>query len=132
MEVSEAAVLANPYKGPRAFQEADAPDFFGRAALVERLLGRLGDQGKAGRFLAVVGPSGSGKSSVVRAGLLPALRAGALAGSERWTIVEMFPGTEPLEELEAALLRVAENPPGSLMEQLESDERGLVRAVKRV
>lgn len=118
----------NPYKGLRAFEESDAGDFFGREQLTRHLVERLADA----RFLGVVGPSGSGKSSVVRAGLVPALRTGALAGSETWTIVEMFPGTEPLEELEAALLRVAENPPASLMEQLSSDERGLVRAVKRV
>ena len=65
----------NPYKGLRAFEEADAADFFGRERLVERLLARLGEPAARGRFVAVVGPSGSGKSSVVSAGLLPALRA---------------------------------------------------------
>jgi hypothetical protein len=123
---------ANPYKGLRAFQEADAPDFFGRDALVEQLLARLGERGPAGRFLAVVGPSGSGKSSVVRAGLLPALRGGALTGAERWFVTELIPGPHPLEELEAALLRVAVNPPESLIHQLSDDARGLSRAVKRV
>jgi serine/threonine protein kinase len=92
-------LLENPYKGLRAFQEADAPDFFGRAALVERLLGRLGQEGSTGRFLAVVGPSGSGKSSVVRAGLLPALRAGLVPGAARWFFTEFVPGAHPLEEL---------------------------------
>lgn len=118
----------NPYKGLRAFEEADAADFFGREALTEHLVDRFART----RFIAVVGPSGSGKSSVVRAGLVPALRRGALPGSERWRIVEMFPGTHPLEELEAGLLKVAENPPSSLMEQLEDRERGLVRALKRI
>src|SRR5689334_1843450 len=72
--------IVNPYKGLRAFQEADALDFFGRLSLIDRLLFRLArlDEGQANRFLAVVGPSGSGKSSVVRAGLLPALRRGAV------------------------------------------------------
>src|SRR3954454_3930600 len=121
--------MRNPYKGLRAFEEGDAADFFGRKALVEELVERVRDS----RFLAVVGPSGSGKSSVVRAGLVPALRAGALPGSERWQVVEMFPGAYPLEELEAALLRVAANPPASLLEQLESDDdRGLIRAVNRI
>jgi len=118
----------NPYKGLRAFEEADASDFFGREALTEHLVERLAST----RFLAVVGPSGSGKSSVVRAGLVPALRAGALDGSEGWRIVQMFPGAYPLEELEAALLRSAEDAPASLIEQLEDGERGLVRALKRV
>ena len=99
---------ANPYKGLRAFEEADAADFFGREALTERLVERLRET----RFLAVVGPSGSGKSSVVRAGLVPALRRGALPGSESWPIVEMFPGAYPLEELEAALTRVADQAAG--------------------
>jgi WD40 repeat protein/DNA-binding CsgD family transcriptional regulator len=121
----------NPYKGLRAFQEADATDFYGREALVLRLLARLDDNGAA-RFLALVGPSGSGKSSVVRAGLIPALRRGALPGAERWLTVEMYPGAHPLEELEAGLLRAAVNPPDSLLGQLRDDERGLVRAVKRV
>ena len=118
----------NPYKGLRAFAENDAEDFFGREALTERLVSRLGQT----RFLAVVGPSGSGKSSVVRAGLVPRLRQGALAGSERWHVVEMFPGAYPLEELEAALLRAVDTAPAVLLEQLEQDERGLLRAVKRL
>jgi WD40 repeat protein/class 3 adenylate cyclase len=118
----------NPYKGLRAFGEGDAEDFFGREALTEHLVARLGET----RFLAVVGPSGSGKSSVVRAGLVPRLRDGALPGSERWYVVEMFPGAYPLEELEAALLRAADSPPAGLLEQLEQDERGLLRAVKRL
>ncbi len=118
----------NPYKGLRAFGEQDAEDFFGREALTEHLVERL----ESTRFLAVVGPSGSGKSSVVRAGLLPRLRAGALPGSEHWYVVEMFPGAYPLEELEAALLRAADRPEPGLLEQLEQDERGLLRAVKRL
>jgi WD40 repeat protein len=131
--VKEGTVEAhNPYKGLRAFQEADAADFFGREALIRRLLARLGEKTELARFLAVVGPSGSGKSSVARAGLLPAIRAGALPGSERWPIVQMIPGSQPLEELEAALLRISVNPPESLMRQLSEDQRGLLRAIKRV
>jgi WD40 repeat protein/class 3 adenylate cyclase len=137
----------NPYKGLRAFQETDAPDFFGREALIERLLMRMNEDVPLTRFLAVVGPSGSGKSSVVRAGLVPMLRKGAvlgvegvpgvkgvpgLTGSDRWLVVEMLPGAHPLEEVEALLLSVAVNPPESLIGQLREDERGLLRAVKRV
>ena len=123
-----AAETRNPYKGLRAFSEDDAGDFFGREVLTEHLVERL----EQTRFLGVVGPSGSGKSSVVRAGLVPRIREGALPGSERWSIVEMFPGAYPLEELEAALLRIADKAPTGLLEQLEQDELGLLRAVKQI
>ena len=122
--------LENPYKGLRAFGEDDAPDFFGRETLTARLMSRIAASDELSRFLAVVGPSGSGKSSVVRAGLLPALRRQLLPGGLHPFIVDVVPGTHPLEELEAAFLRVAVNPPSSLMEQLRGGERGLARAVK--
>ena len=126
--VVEGLEAANPYKGLRAFEEGDVADFFGRETLTEHLV----ETARGTRFLAVVGPSGSGKSSVVRAGLVPALRRGALPGSESWPIVEMFPGAYPLEELEAALARVADQAPAGLIEQLEDGERGLLRALKRI
>jgi DNA-binding SARP family transcriptional activator len=127
-----AAIVENPYKGLRSFDEPDAADFFGRERVVERLLARLGDTGTRGRFLAIVGPSGSGKSSVVRAGLLPALRRGALPGSAEWFIVTMSPGSQPYAQLEAALLRVAVSPPSALLEQLMFGAGGITRAVRQV
>jgi WD40 repeat protein/serine/threonine protein kinase/DNA-binding XRE family transcriptional regulator len=123
--------IVNPYKGLRPFEEADAPDFFGREALTQQLLVRLGEGGDLSRFLAIVGPSGSGKSSVVKAGLIPALRRGGLPNSENWFVVELLPGAHPLEELEAALLRIAVNPPPSLLPQMREDKRGLLRAIQR-
>jgi WD40 repeat protein/serine/threonine protein kinase len=128
IETDAAADFVNPYKGLHSFQESDGAAFFGRDALIQQLLAHL----THAQFLAVVGPSGSGKSSVVKAGLIPALREGTIAGSEAWYIVEMMPGTHPLEELEAALLRIAVNPPASLLTQLQEDNRGLTRAVKRI
>ncbi len=127
-----AGEIRNPYKGLRAFLEADAADFFGREAVTKRLLQRLEDDQPGSRFLAVVGPSGSGKSSVVRAGLVPALRRGALPGSERWYVIDMLPGAHPLRELESALLGLAVAPPPSLLDELEGDTRGLLRAVDRI
>ena len=118
--VSGARHGRNPYKGLRAFSEADAPDFHGAAAQLARLRQELNEA----RFVAVVGPSGSGKSSLVRAGLLPHVRA---AGA---FVMTMFPGTHPLDEIETALLRIAVDPPPSLRALLE-EERGLVRAVKQ-
>jgi WD40 repeat protein/DNA-binding SARP family transcriptional activator len=127
---SAGLAVANPYKGLLPFEESDAGAFFGREALTQELISRLATD----RFLAVVGPSGSGKSSVVRAGLMPALRAGALPGSERWSIVEMLPGPHPMIELETALLRIVPDPSVAvgLLEVLEHDELGMLRAIKRI
>jgi WD40 repeat protein/serine/threonine protein kinase len=122
----------NPYKGLRAFQEADAELFFGRAGLVEQLLSRLAEASTDARFLAVVGPSGSGKSSVVKAGLIPALRRNALANSGAWFITEMTPSSQPFKELEAALMRIAIGPQPDLLQQLTEDRRGLVRAARHL
>jgi len=124
--------LRNPYKGLRAFSEADTEDFFGRDELIEHLVARLTEDVDGSRFLGVVGPSGSGKSSVVRAGMVPALRAGALPRSETWFFTEMTPGHQPFDELEAALLKISVDAPLDLMERLGRDERGLVDAVEHV
>ncbi|MFN2280489.1 MAG: serine/threonine-protein kinase, partial [Anaerolineales bacterium] len=124
--------LTNPFKGLRAFQESDSKHFYGRAALTTQLVERLGEEAPHAGFLAVVGPSGSGKSSVVKAGLLPALRQGALPGSGDWFIVSMIPGHHPLEELEIALLRVATNQNLELSKQLQRDARGLLRVARLV
>jgi WD40 repeat protein/DNA-binding SARP family transcriptional activator len=121
----------NPYKGLRPFTEADAADFFGRSELVRRIVARLGERHPGARFLAVVGPSGGGKSSVVRAGLVPAIRRGAVGDGQDWYVGEMFPGAHPIEELETALLRTAVRPVPALREGLESGSRGLLDAVDR-
>jgi WD40 repeat protein/DNA-binding SARP family transcriptional activator len=121
--------VRNPYKGLRAFSDADTEDFFGREELVQRLVAQLADGVEGYRFLGVVGPSGSGKSSVVRAGLIPALRAGALPGSETWFYTEMTPGRHPFDELEGALLKISVDTPSGLRDQLERDEGGLAEAV---
>ncbi|MFN3258911.1 MAG: extracellular solute-binding protein [Ilumatobacter sp.] len=124
--------LVNPYKGLRAFGGSDAGDFFGRERLVDRLVAKLGSPGVQGRFVAVVGPSGAGKSSLVKAGVLPAVRGGALPDSHRWFVVEMTPAPYPFEALEDALLGVAVNPPVSLLELLVGGESGLEKAVDAV
>jgi hypothetical protein len=101
-----------PYVGLAAFHEGRF--FFGR----ERLVAQMAEKLAGVQLLAVVGPSGSGKSSLVLAGLIPALQRGALPGSERWRILpRMVPGSRPLANL-ARLL--AENQP-----QMDADERRL-------
>lgn len=84
------------------------------------------------RLIAVVGASGSGKSSVVRAGLIPAVRKGGVTGSDRWLTARMVPGAHPFAELEAALLHARFDPPAGLAEQLRDDDEGLLRAALRV
>jgi serine/threonine protein kinase len=128
-EIPESEIY-NPYKGLRAFQESDSDDFFGRGALIGQLLAQLAAPGEGSRFLAVVGPSGSGKSSVVKAGLLPALRKGALPGSDRWFISETHPGSHPLKELQLALLSITADPDVDLAEILKQGEVGLLNAAK--
>jgi serine/threonine protein kinase/WD40 repeat protein len=117
----------NPYKGLRAFTTADHNDFFGRENLIEKLLQRMSDKSPYQRFLAVIGPSGSGKSSLVKAGLIPAIWRGALPTSDKWFVVEVLLGSRPLDALEIALTKVASNHARHLDEQLRRDEHGLVR-----
>jgi basic membrane lipoprotein Med (substrate-binding protein (PBP1-ABC) superfamily)/DNA-binding SARP family transcriptional activator len=124
-----ATATLNPFKGLHAFREADAEDFFGRDRLVAEVVGRVSD---GAHLVALVGPSGSGKSSIVRAGVVPALRKGALAGSERWLFASMVPGAHPFAELEAALLRSTIDAPDSLSPQLEDHTLGMLRAVLRL
>lgn len=103
----------NPYKGLRPFFEDDSRDFFGRDKLVQALVAIVGDKlaNNQDRLVAVIGPSGSGKSSVVMAGLLPALRGGALPSSKNWIYLSpITPGGDPLENLAFALKQAA--PPG--------------------
>ncbi len=122
----------NPYKGLRAFAELDAADFFGREKLTNRLLHRMSETSPYSRFLAIVGPSGSGKSSIVRAGIIPALRQGVVPGSSAWRIAQITPGTRPFEELEIALVRISGDPGAQLIDHLQRDTRGLLRTVRTV
>ncbi len=79
-----------PYPGLEAFKPEQAPIFFGRGMEVDQLLELL--RAPETRFIAVVGASGSGKSSLVAAGLIPRLRAGALPGSSNWVDITFKPG----------------------------------------
>jgi energy-coupling factor transporter ATP-binding protein EcfA2 len=91
-----------PYPGLRAFLADEADLFFGRDAQIDAVLGRLKDR----RFLAVVGSSGCGKSSLVRAGVIPSLESGAMGqlGSD-WRVADFTPGDTPLANLAGALLQ---------------------------
>jgi WD40 repeat protein/class 3 adenylate cyclase len=94
--VAARAAESCPYKGLGAFDEMDSSYFFGR----EQLIGELAAKTVGTGLLGVVGPSGSGKSSVVLAGLVPSLEAGLLPGSQRWEHAVIRPGRHPLAALE--------------------------------
>ncbi len=89
-----------PYRGLKPFQPEDAEWFFGRQRLTGILVSRMREQHLRGGLLAVVGPSGSGKSSLLRAGLIPAIRDGALGiqDAARWPVALFTPGAHPLAE----------------------------------
>lgn len=85
-----------PYPGMVPFAESDRDLFFGRERPVQEMLERL----RLHRFLTVIGPSGSGKSSVVSAGLVPALRKSNLFGPGQWLVLTLRPGELPLASLQ--------------------------------
>jgi formylglycine-generating enzyme required for sulfatase activity len=126
-----------PYKGLQYFDIGDAGLFFGREAQAAQLVRRLRDLLSADelRFLAVVGASGSGKSSLARAGLAAALASGeALAdgtlppqGAVGWPQHIITPGNHPLESLAASLTRASESvsATATLIDDLRADERSL-------
>src|SRR6266498_3619498 len=88
-----------PYKSLDVFNEEDVPYFFGRERVVQKMIDSLK---REPRFLAVLGPSGSGKSSVMRAGLIPALKQGKVPGSDKWGLITIRPANQPFEKLHGA------------------------------
>lgn len=114
----------NPYPGLRPFESHEAHLFFGREGQTEAVLERLRNQ----RFVAVVGPSGSGKSSLVRAGLLPTL-FGDFATT--WRVVLFRPGSRPLSNLAQALAQPRVLFPGMPVPEPDPDDRVLFEAALR-
>jgi WD40 repeat protein/TPR repeat protein/energy-coupling factor transporter ATP-binding protein EcfA2 len=115
-----------PYRGLDVFDEPHARFFFGREAMTQHLVERV----RHTQFLAILGASGSGKSSLVRAGLLPQLRNGALTESQRWVYVAFKPGAHPLQELALSLAhRLKSADPLTVAQQLignfRHDDNGL-------
>jgi WD40 repeat protein/DNA-binding SARP family transcriptional activator len=94
----EPDVVTCPFKGLASFEVEDAEVFFGRERLVAEMVARLA----GAPLMGIVGSSGSGKSSALRAGLLAALAAGVLPGSARWTLVLLRPGEHPRTALTSA------------------------------
>jgi hypothetical protein len=123
---------ACPYRGLEVFDVEHAPFFFGREALTEWLVDALRPSapGQENRFLAILGASGSGKSSLARAGLVAALKRGALDGSGAWPSVILKPGRNPVESLAFALAKLRGDTGGTTevrrtIANLEADPREL-------
>ena len=120
-----------PYRGLEAFRPEDARFFFGRDHLTGWLISALRREVRAAqgvRFLGVLGPSGSGKSSVVLAGLVPKLKAGSIEGSERWKVAILRPGDNPLERLtEKVVPKAREVRPDPSLSELGEQEDLLSR-----
>ncbi len=121
--------LHSPFPGLRAFDTDEALLFYGRERQVADLLDRLSES----RFVAVTGSSGSGKSSLVRAGLRPALQRGYLIdATSRWRFAVMRPGGAPLEALARALATAFEtDAAGSILETLQGTSDGLIEVTSR-
>jgi formylglycine-generating enzyme required for sulfatase activity/ABC-type dipeptide/oligopeptide/nickel transport system ATPase component len=115
----------SPYMGLRYFDTSDAALFYGREALTDELLGRVQKES----FLAIVGASGSGKSSVARAGLIPAWKAATLG-----TVYVITPTARPLESLAASLTRKSESVTATvtLLDDLQKDPRTLRLYVRKI
>lgn len=96
---NESKEIGNPFPGLRPFETDEYELFFGREGQSDALISRL----QRAHFLAVVGTSGSGKSSLVRAGLLPALSGGMMDGGSGWRIAIMRPGSDPIGNLALSL-----------------------------
>ncbi len=114
--------LGNPYPGLRSFTRREAQLFFGREPQIQRLLSRLSEH----RFLAIVGPSGSGKSSLARAGLLPRLSGRGEGGdaTTTWRLAALTPGQDPIGRLARALAG-----PEALGWPVPEEDEGLARDV---
>jgi hypothetical protein len=122
-----------PYLGLAAFQPSDTGRFFGREQLTAELVARAGELLSRPGLLMVLGPSGSGKSSLLRAGLLPAIVAGALParGSWAWPRDLMTPGRRPLLELATRIASLAGIPAGALEADLRTDPARITGAIRQ-
>ncbi|MFC6086221.1 nSTAND1 domain-containing NTPase [Sphaerisporangium aureirubrum] len=110
-----------PYRGLLPFQEDHAEVFHGRELMTAKLLGKVAERLGRPSLVTVTGASGAGKSSLIRAGLLPGLAKGLLPGSGRWASIVVTPGRDPLEELAAHLSALGGTDAATLARSLAGD-----------
>lgn len=117
----------NPYRGLRPFEADHRALFFGRTAEIGVILDRL----RSEPFVLVTGESGAGKSSICRAGILPAVADGALAGGRTWTTVSLVPGKRPLAALATALAEPLATAPEDLEARMLRDPAAFGQALRK-
>jgi hypothetical protein len=132
--VDVSGVVHSPYRGLRPFEERDAAFFFGREAAADELLQRMSRQLDGTGMLVVSGVSGAGKSSLLRAGVLPRLRGAGLAsapGSASWPCLLFSPTQAPLDELSVRVARLAETDAAAVRRGLDSDPAGFALTARQ-
>jgi WD40 repeat protein len=135
-----ASATLNPYPGLRPFKIEESHLFFGREGQTDEVLQKLSDN----RFVGIIGPSGSGKSSFVYCGVLPILFGGFLTDTgPNWDVIVLRPGSSPMENLAQALLEKDPSYKGEPEEDyalrqtilatlLRSNSDGLVEVIKKI
>ena len=124
---TDAVPEGNPYRGLAAFEAEHRALFFGRDAAIRAVLDRL----RTEPMVVIAGDSGSGKSSLCRAGVVPAISDGALGDGRAWRTVALVPGTEPVAALAAALAPATGLDEHALVEALRRDPAEFARVVRQ-
>jgi hypothetical protein len=132
--VSVSGVVNSPYRGLGAFEEEDAPFFFGREEVATQLLGRMTRLVEGPGLLVVSGVSGAGKSSLLRAGMLPRIRGAGLPGSPgaaSWPCLVFTPGRAPLDELALRVGLLAGADAAAVRRGLDADPGGFALTARQ-
>ena len=132
--VSVSGVVDSPYRGLSAFEEQDAAFFFGREEATDQLLGRMSRLVEGPGLLVVSGVSGAGKSSLLRAGVLPRIRGAGLAsapGSASWPCLVFTPARAPLDELALRVAVLAGADAADVRRGLDADPGGFALTARQ-
>ena len=132
--VSVSGVVDSPYRGLSAFEEQDAAFFFGREAAATEVLERMSRLLPGGGLMVVSGVSGAGKSSLLRAGVLPRIRGAGLAsapGAAGWPCLVLTPGRAPLDELALRVAVLAGADAAAVRRGLDTDPAGFALTARQ-